>query len=71
MEVWEENWDAIELFRQYPLQWRMAMNGPVALDFNIFHHELDRKKVQEDEYDKMIYQLRVIEGEALKWIHRP
>lgn len=71
MEVWDENWDVIHLYKRYSRQWRMAMNGPVALDMNVFHHELTRKKVPDDEYDEMIAKLNVIESEALKWINRP
>lgn len=70
VEVWEDNWDVIELFRLYSRQWRMAMNGPVALDYTVFHHELDRKGVPEDEYDKIVWQLKIVEEQALKWIHR-
>lgn len=70
IEVWEENWDVLELYRQYSTQWRMAANGPVALDFAIFLHELDRKRVEESQYDRMVMQLRMIETEALKWIHK-
>ena len=46
------------------------MHGPVALDLNIFQHELTRKKLSESEFDRMIEQLAIIEGEALKWINR-
>jgi hypothetical protein len=70
VEVWDENWDVIELFRLYSRQWRMAMNGPVALDYTVFHHELDRKGVPEDEYDKIVWQLKIVEEQALKLIHR-
>lgn len=51
-------------------QWRMAFNGPVALDFTIFLHELDRKGVSEDLYDEYTCKLSVIENEALKRIHK-
>ena len=69
VDVWEENWDVIELYRQYSSQWRMAMNGPVALDFTVFHHELDRKRVPDELYDVYVWKLKTIEQSALKWIH--
>lgn len=42
------------------------MNGPVALDFNVFQHELQRKGVGEAEYDRIMDQLAIVESEALK-----
>lgn len=70
VDVWEDNWDAIELFRCYSTQWRIGPNGPVALDMTVFLHELDRKGVEEERYDRIVLQLRLVEAEALKWIHR-
>lgn len=70
VEVWDKNWDVLELYRQYSTQWRAAGNGPFALDFSIFFHELNRKRIADDEFDEIVAKLRIIEGEALKWIHR-
>ena len=32
-EVWEENWDAVEMFLRLQTQWRVGMNGPIGLDY--------------------------------------
>lgn len=69
VEVWDEHWDVLHLFIAYSTQFRSGMNGPVSLDFNVFHHALDRKGVKGDEYDVWIDKLRTIEGVALKHIH--
>lgn len=70
IDVWDENWDVLTLFAKHMSQWRMAFNGPVALDYTIFFHELDRKKVPDDLYDDYTDKLSVIEDEALKHIHK-
>lgn len=69
VEVWEESWDALNLFGQYSTQWRVGMNGPTGLDFNVFHHALDRKGVTGDEFDDMMRDIRIIELAALAKIH--
>jgi hypothetical protein len=70
VEVWEDNWEAIALYRKYASQWRMNGRGPAALDMGIFFHELDRKGVNGAEYDEMVGKLSIIESAALKWIYR-
>lgn len=70
VEVWDDNWDAIELYDRFSTQWRMSMHGPAALDYTVFFHELDRKGVDEETYDRVVSQLRIIENEAIKWIYR-
>lgn len=70
VDVWEDNWPVLMLFKKYSTQWRAGMGGAFALDMNIFQHELTRKKVPDATFDTMIEQLSVIEGEALKWLHR-
>jgi hypothetical protein len=68
--VWEENWDVIHLFARNSTQWRAGMGGAYGLDMTVFHHELDRKKVPDDLYDYMLWQLSVIEDAALKQLNR-
>lgn len=65
VEVWEEHWDALQLFLVYSSQWRTGMNGLVGIDFNVFHHALDRKGIVGDEFDQYVSDLRVIEKAAL------
>ena len=32
-EVWEENWQTLEVFSQCQTQWRVSMSGLVGLDY--------------------------------------
>jgi Phage related hypothetical protein (DUF1799). len=70
VDVWEENWDVLHLFMRNATQWRMSMAGPYALDMTIFHHELDRKKVPDEDYDEMLWKLGIIEPAALKKLNK-
>jgi hypothetical protein len=70
VEVWEENWDVIHLFKLYNNQWRMGPAGPVGLDFGVIHHALDRKGVTGDAYDDFIYDMRILEEAALTELYK-
>ncbi|MDF4005322.1 DUF1799 domain-containing protein [Luteibacter sp. PPL552] len=69
-ELWPENWPAIQLFTRLSTQWRVGMNGPTGLDYNVVFHELDRTGVVGDDYDEMMAAIRVIESTALEEIHQ-
>jgi len=32
-EVWEENWEIVEMFLRLQTQWRVGMAGPTGLDY--------------------------------------
>jgi hypothetical protein len=68
--LWPENWPCLNLFTQLSTQWRVGMNGPTGLDYNVFFHEMDRNGVHGDDYDEMLAGLRVIETTALDEIHK-
>lgn len=70
VDVWDENWDVLHLYAKFSTQWRVGMAGPTGLDMTIFFHELDRKKVPDDEYDEMLWKLSVIEDAALKHLNK-
>lgn len=59
----------MRLFLTISEQWRVSMNGPYALDYNVVYHELDRAKTSDDDYDDMMKSIRVIEAAALEAIH--
>lgn len=69
-DVWPENLPAIQLFSRYCTQWRMGMNGPAGLDYNVILHDLDRRGISGDEHDEMMAAIRIIEEAALKEIHK-
>jgi hypothetical protein len=70
-ELWQENWPAIQLFRNNATQWRVGMGGPVGLDYTVLFHEIDRRNLLPDEYDDLMGCIRVIEEAALKHLHKP
>lgn len=70
VDVWEDNWDVLHLFSKYDTQWRIGMAGATGLDMLVFFHELDRKQVPSDLYDTMVEKLLLIEGFAMKHLHK-
>lgn len=70
VELWPDNWPPIRLFTQVSTQWRVGMNGPTGLDYNVVFHELDRTGVVGDDFDEMMAALRAIESTALDEIHK-
>lgn len=64
-DLWPDNWPAIRLFLSVSTQWRVGMNGPVGLDYNVVFHELDRMGLERDEYDDLMGAIREIERTAL------
>lgn len=70
VDLWSENWPAIQFFTRISTQWRTGMNGPTGLDYNVVFHELDRQGTAGDAYDEMMAAIRVIESTALEEIHK-
>jgi hypothetical protein len=68
-EVWPENWPAFAVYQGISNQWRTGMNGPVALDYGVLFHCMDRMHLEDDEYDRLFDDVKVIEAGALSAIH--
>lgn len=58
-EVWEENWPAVEMWLRVCTQWRVGMNGPVGLDYNILPWLFEMYDVQKPK--DMLDDLQVME----------
>lgn len=69
VEVWPENWPAFLLFSELQTQWRVGMNGPSGLDYNVLFKKLDRMGLSESEYADLEDDIRVMEFEALSVMH--
>ena len=67
--VWGDNWEATQLFRRLSTQWRVSASGPVGLDYTIFYRELDRAGIAGPEFDELMWQIGVIEAEALDCLY--
>ena len=65
-EVWPENWPAFSVFCQMSTQWRVGLNGPTGLDYNVLFKIMSRLGLPDDEYDVMFSDVRVMEVAALE-----
>ena len=70
VELWPENLPPLMLFRQFSTQWRAGSSGVYGLDYNVFQHELNRRKLDGPTYDEMMDALRVIESAALDELNK-
>jgi hypothetical protein len=70
VEVWHENWAAIQLFSDFSTQWRMGPGGPVGLDYAVIQHEISRRGLCGNDYTDLMARLRVVEAAALDHIHK-
>ena len=70
VDLWPENWPAIQLFTRLSTQWRVGPGGPVGLDYVVLFHEMDRLGIECETYDDMLAQIRVIETTALDELHK-
>ena len=66
IDVWPENWPAIQLFRQMATQWRIGMNGPTGLDYQTLFLLIDRQELSKEDAAQMFDDMRVCEAAALE-----
>lgn len=69
-EVWPENMPAINLFSGISTQWRVGMNGPTGLDYNVLFARMERLHLSDQDHEWMFDDIRTIEAEALATINR-
>ncbi len=65
-EVFEENIPAFDLLCYMATQWSMGPGGAVGLKYEVAHHKLDRAKLEPDEYESRMDDLRVMEQVVLE-----
>ena len=66
MEVWPDNHAAFILFNNLSTQWRVGMGGPTGLDYAAVYPLLDRAAKDQQEWDELFSDIKVMEGAALK-----
>lgn len=66
VEVWPENWPAVEMLIALGTQWRVSMGGPTGLDYNVLWTMIQRKKLSSEDEDDLFYCVTHLETEALK-----
>lgn len=71
-DVWPENWTAWRLFTELSGQWRRAgMSGtPVALDYTALFMRMDRMRLDDEAWQSLFDDVRVIEAAALDRMKR-
>lgn len=70
IEVWPENWPAVDFFLSLTTQWRHGMGGPTGLDYPAVLVLLRRLRLPRAQADEMFEVVRVMERAALNEIHR-
>jgi hypothetical protein len=65
VEVWPENWQALQLFARLSTQWRVGMNGPGGLSYEAAYPLMDRLQLSQDELGQLFADLQVMEQAAL------
>lgn len=66
MEVWPENWRAVQIFTTLRTQWRHGFAGPTGLDATAVLAILERRfRLSGDELDDVFDAIQVMEDAAL------
>ena len=65
VEVWPENWPAVDLFCAMRGQWREGLSGPRGLDYGVLFQLLDRKGYTGDAWWAMFDDIVVMQSAAL------
>jgi hypothetical protein len=68
--AWPENVRAISIFAYMRGQWRMSMNGPIALDMSVLEACSRAAGCSKMAGFREIDKLHVMEGAALEWIRK-
>jgi len=69
VDVWPENWPAIDLYVQYRTQWIQGPGGPTGLNYPVLLADLDRRGITNDERTEIMDSIRVIEDVVLDKIY--
>lgn len=69
-EVWPENMPSIRLFSSLQTQWRVGMNGPTGIDYNVLFTRMSQMKLSEQDHEWMFDDIRTIESEALSIMNK-
>lgn len=63
-EVWEENWETVEMFLRLQTQWRVGMQGPIGLDYVAAKWLFSLYQVEKP--SEMLEDLQVMEAAVLE-----
>jgi hypothetical protein len=66
-EVWEENWQVVEMFLRVQTQWRSTMSGVIGLDYAAVQWLF--KLYEVDDQRTLLEDLQVMEAAAMSAIN--
>lgn len=64
--IWQEHWQSYIVFSNIGSQWRIGMNGPSGLDYNVLAEIWRRLKVPFADRDHIFQDIRLMESSALE-----
>ncbi len=70
LDIWPENWTAVEVFSAMQTQWRAGMGGVVGLDYTALPVVMDLIGTAANERAECFDGVRVMENEALAHFSR-
>ncbi len=65
VDVWPENWEAVQVFEALLSQWRMGFNGPIGLDYAAIPVVLRLRGVARKVWRQIFDDIRIMERAAL------
>jgi hypothetical protein len=65
VEVWPDNWQAVNLFSRLGTQWRVGFSGPTGLDYMAVWTLIDRQRLDAEAADEMFDCVQVMERAAM------
>lgn len=69
VDVWPQNWQAIQLYTANRSQWIQGPGGPTGLNYPWFMSELQRRGVDPEEIDSIMDGLRIVEDAVLEKVY--
>lgn len=69
-EVWPDNWQAVQLFSDLRTQWNAGGKGPTGLNYPAMESVMRITGVRPAERAELFRCIRVMEAEALDFIHK-
>ncbi|MCD5326766.1 DUF1799 domain-containing protein [Chromobacterium piscinae] len=66
VDVWPDNWQAVQLLNRMSTQWRVGFGGAVGLDYNVLYRMMDRLGLNPEGFDQMEADLQVMEAAVLE-----
>jgi hypothetical protein len=66
VEIWPDNWPAIELFEQLDTQWLVGPGGAYGLNYSSLQSTLSMLDIERDRWADLFSDIRILEASALK-----